>query len=100
MVKTRKIMTKRIVGKVTPEESHEIQTLFERRNGLNELARIVTADNTELYEKLVKDLGETGTRFQQWWDRMAEKYQWESADGGNWEINFDTCEIFLCFAQS
>lgn len=98
--KTRKIMTKRIVGKVTPEESHEIQTLFERRNGLNELAKIVTADNTELYEKLVKDLGETGTRFQQWWDRMAEKYQWESADGGNWEINFDTCEIFLCFAQS
>lgn len=59
--KTRKIMTKRIVGKVTPEESHEIQTLFERRNGLNELAKIVTADNTELYEKLVKDLGETGT---------------------------------------
>ena len=26
---------------------------------------------------------------------MAGKYQWESADGGNWEINFDTCEIFL-----
>ena len=100
MVKTRKIMTKRIVGKVTPEESHEIQTLFKRRNGLNELAKIVTADNTELYEKLVKDLGETGTRFQQWWDSMAEKYQWESAEGGNWEINFDTCEIFLCFAQS
>ena len=88
-------MTKKLVGQVTPEERDEIQTLFERRNGLNELAKILTADNTELYEKLVKDMGETGTKFQQWWDIMAEKYQWESAEDGNWEINFDTCEIFL-----
>ena len=80
---------------MTPEERNEIQTLFERRNGLNELAKILTADNAELYEKLVKDMGETGTRFQQWWDTMAAKYQWESAENGNWEINFDTCEIFL-----
>ena len=87
--------TKKLVGQVTPEERTEIQTLFERRNGLNELAKILTAENAELYEKLVKDLGETGTKFQGWWDRMAEKYKWESAFGGNWEINFDTCEIFL-----
>ena len=88
-------MTKRIVGQVTPEERSEIQTLFERRNGLNELAKILTADNAELYEKLVKDMGETGTKFQDWWNRMAQKYLWESAENGNWEINFDTCEIFL-----
>jgi hypothetical protein len=36
---------------------------------LNELAKILTADNADLYEKLVKDLGETGTKFQNWWDR-------------------------------
>ncbi len=88
-------MTKKVVGQVTPDEKNEIQTLFERRNGLNELAKILTADNAELYEKLVKDLGETGSKFQSWWDRMEEKYQWESFKGGNWEINFDTCEIFL-----
>lgn len=80
---------------MTPEERDEIKQLFERRNGLNELAKILTADNTELYEKLVHDLGETGSKFQSWWDRMENKYQWESIDGGNWEINFDTCEIFL-----
>ncbi len=89
------MITKKLVGKVSAEEKEEIQRFFERRNGLNELAKIVTADNTELYEKLVKDLGETGTKFQQWWDRMSTKYQWESADGANWEINFETCEIFL-----
>lgn len=87
-------MTKKI-GQVTVEEKNEIQQLFERRNGLNELAKILTADNGELYEKLVMDLGETGTKFQGWWDRMAEKYQWESVEGGNWEIDFDTCEIYL-----
>lgn len=88
-------MNKKLVGQVTPEERSEIQTLFERRNGLNELAKILSADNAELYEKLVKDLGETGTKFQGWWNRMGDKYQWESAEGGNWEIDFDTCEIFL-----
>lgn len=86
---------RKVVGQVTIEERNEIQQLFERRNGLNELAKILTADNHELYEKLVKDMGETGTKFQSWWNRMDEKYQWESIDGGNWEINFDTCEIYL-----
>lgn len=86
---------KKKVGQVTPEERNEIHTLFERRNGLNELAKILTADNAELYEKLVKDMGETGTKFQNWWNRMVEKYQWESAKDGNWVINFDTCEVYL-----
>lgn len=85
----------KVVGKVTEEEKGEIQQLFERRNGLNELAKILTADNAELYEKLVSDLGETGMHFQAWWDRMSAKYQWEGIEGGNWEINFDTCEIYL-----
>lgn len=88
-------MDKRVIGQVLPTERDEIQRLFERRNGLNELAKIVTADNTELYEKLVKDLGETGTKFQTWWNMMGRKYQWESVEGGNWEINFETCEIYL-----
>ena len=47
---------KKLVGKVTIEERDEIQSLFERRNGLTELAKILSADNAELYEKLVKDI--------------------------------------------
>lgn len=53
------MQNRKLVGHVTPEEKDEIQTIFERRNGLNELAKIVTPENVELYEKLVKDLGET-----------------------------------------
>ena len=92
------MVAKKVVGQVTVEEKNEIQSLFERRNGLNELAKIVTADNTELYEKLVKDMGETSSKFQSWWDTMAQKYQWESAENGNWQINFETCEIYLVIA--
>ncbi len=83
------------IGKVTELERNEIQALFERRNGLNELAKILTADNNELYERLVKDLSETSTRFQGWWDAMSDKYQWESAENGHWEIDFNDCSIYL-----
>lgn len=86
---------RKVIGKVTEEEKREIQQLFERQNGLNELAKILTADNDVLYEKLVKDLGETGVKFQCWWDRMADLYHWESADGEHWEIDFLTNEICL-----
>ena len=79
-------MERKVVGQVLPEERDEIKRLFERRNGLEELARIVTADNNDLYEKVVKDLGETKVNFQSWWDRMSTKYQWESSAGGHWEI--------------
>lgn len=88
-------MNKKKVGRVTEGERDEIQALFERRNGLNELAKILTSDNTELYEKLVKDLGKTGSDFQNWWSKMAEKYSWESDEKGHWEIDFDSCIISL-----
>lgn len=88
-------MTKTIVGTVSETEKNEILSLYERKNGLAELSTILTAENEALYEKLVKDIGETSTKFHGWWDRMSEKYQWKSIDGGNWEINFETCEIYL-----
>ncbi len=88
-------MTKKLVGHVAEEEKKVIQNLFERKNGLNELAKILSVDNAELYERLVKDIGETSVKFQQWWDNMAAKYQWEVAEDGSWEIDFQTNEIFL-----
>ena len=88
-------MMKEKVGQVTAAERDEIQRLFERRNGLNELAKILTPDKDALYQKLVSDMGETGTKFQNWWDRMAQQYHWRSTPNGHWEINFETCEIIL-----
>ena len=88
-------MVKKKVGQVTLDERDEIQTLFERRNGLAELAKILTADNADLYEKLVKDMAETQSKFQGWWDSMAKQHQWESRENGHWEIDFETCDIYL-----
>ena len=84
------------VGQVTEEEKKEILSLFERKNGLMELAKILKSEDA-LYDKMVTDMGTTSTKFQKWWDDMHQKYQWESAENGNWEINFDTNEIFLVY---
>lgn len=88
---------KKEVGIVTIEERDEIQSLYERRNGLKELAGILSADDNSrsLYEKLVSDMGETTTKFQSWWDDKSKVYQWESAVNGSWEIDFNTCKIYL-----
>ena len=85
----------KIVGQVTVEERNEIQHLFERKNGLNELVKILDANNVELYEKVIADLGDTTTRCQNWWNRMLAKYQWEEVEGGHWEIDFESCNISL-----
>lgn len=86
---------KTVVGKVTEEERNEIKFLFERRNGLNELFRSLNDPNHPLYERIVRDMGDTATKFQNWWDDKSAQYKWKSAKGGHWEINFNTCEIFL-----
>lgn len=85
---------RKLVGHVTEEEKKTIQSLHERRNGLNELAQIVK-ENDSIYERLVNDMGQTTTKFQNWWDTTARKYNWESSPDGSWEINFNTNEIFL-----
>lgn len=83
------------VGSVSPEERDEIQALFERKNGLSELAKILSPENEALYEKLVRDLGVNATLFQNWWNEKSVQYQWESAVNGHWEIDFTTCKIYL-----
>ena len=84
----------KVIGKVSELERDTIKALFERKNGLIELAKILTPESP-IYEKIVKDMGETSTKFQQWWDDMGKKYAWESSPNGRWSINFDTCEIML-----
>jgi CXXX repeat modification system protein len=91
-------MMKQKIGQVTEEEKKEILYLFERKNGLAELSKIVKSDDA-LYDKMVMDMGATSTKFQAWWDKTAEKYQWETKEGGNWEINFETNEIYLVYAD-
>ncbi len=89
------------VGQVTPEERDEIRQIFLRKSALAELFLTLLkldqqslADNP-LYEKLVLDMGETTVRFQSWWDAKALAYGWQGRAGGNWSIDFASCEVFL-----
>lgn len=90
-----------LAGKVTPQERDEILALFERKNGLIELTRsLVEADdealqNTYFYEKLVADMGRTVMKYQQWWSDRVKVYRWENIPGHSWEIDFDSCQVFL-----
>jgi len=91
----------RLVGKVTLKERDEILALFERKNGLVELVHaLAEADdealkNSYFYEKIIADMGKTATKYQQWWDNRVKLYQWKNIPGYVWEINFDSCQIFL-----
>ncbi len=89
----------RIVGRVTPQERDEIQALYERKSGLNELVLSLQGSdllsNPLFYDKVVMDLGKTSTRFTRWWNMKAKAYGWENVPGRHWTIDFDTCDIML-----
>jgi CXXX repeat modification system protein len=89
------------IGKVTIEESKEIKMLYERKNGLIELFKTFSGmskseiENNALYDKIVKDMGEVTVKFQNWWDNTSKKYNWENLPGHKWEIDFDSCIIYI-----
>ena len=85
---------KKIIGKVSLEERDEIKRLYERKNGLAELAKVIGSDDV-LYERLVSDMSKTISSYQEWWDKTSEKYKWDSVPNGHWSIDFETCDISL-----
>ena len=95
------IQEKKEVGKVTPGERDEIKILFERKNGISELTKSLInvskaeLENSFLYDKLVSDMGKVSAQFQKWWDTMNAKYKWETIPGYKWEIDFDSCKIYI-----
>jgi CXXX repeat modification system protein len=90
----------KIVGKVTEEERDEIKNLYSKKTSLESLfhsllASKIEVKNTEIYDKLIKDYSDVTMDFQNWWPTKTARYNWESVDGGNWSIDFDTCDVVL-----
>jgi CXXX repeat modification system protein len=93
-------MSRKIFGTVTEEEKNTIEKLFERKNALKEL--LLTLNNPSLsekdkdflYEKIISDTAKTEGAFQKWWSDMVQKYKWQPAESGMWNIDFKTNEIF------
>lgn len=88
-------MSRILIGKVSKEERDEIKSIHMRRSALLDLSQILTAEKSELYEKLVKDLSETNVRFHEWWVSKVKEHNWERSEKSRWQIDFNTCEIFL-----
>jgi CXXX repeat modification system protein len=92
----------RAVGRVTPEERDEIQELFQRKVGLTALVTTLarmestTLESTPLYERVVRDMGETTLAYDGWWEKTAEKYRWtRERPDQKWHVDFATCEVLL-----
>lgn len=94
-------MNKEKVGSVTEQEKEEIKKLYERKNALKEIipslnsGLLTNEQKDELYERVVQDMVKTNAAFQRWWDEKGEQYNWKSVENGNWNIDFETNEIYL-----
>ncbi|MBP3475156.1 MAG: CXXX repeat peptide modification system protein [Lachnospiraceae bacterium] len=66
--------------KLLKEEVDEIELYFERMNSLKDLVLVFESDevfirnSSMMYEKIVKDLTDTRTKFQLWWTKIIDKY--------------------------
>jgi len=91
---------KKLVGKVTEEEKTEIKNLFFKKKSLEELFSILLTSslevkNQEVYDRMMADYTSTTQKFEDWWKIKSILHNWENITGGNWEINFETNEIFV-----
>ena len=83
-------MNDKSIWKLSDEDFAVIEELFEKKMALENLAKVVQADNEALYEKLLKDYAHVSADYTAWWANQSQKYGWE---GSNWWLNFDTREI-------
>jgi len=94
-------MFREIVGIVTEKEKNEVMVLFERKIGIEELTAtlendLISIEKKEIMQdKMISELGKVKLNLQAWWGRMYEKYNWKSVEGYRWNIDFQSCEIFL-----
>lgn len=88
------MITRKLIGEVSISEKDEIQFLFERKNGLLELAKVIQPEDA-IYDRLIEDISSITAKYHNWWDRMSTKYKWELVDNSNWRIDFDTCRVYL-----
>lgn len=83
------------VGKITEDEMNEVEVLFEKKIALENLTKILDpVINESLYEKTVRDYGETIHAFNNWWADKSEQYNWERNDK-EWYVDFNTGDIYL-----
>ncbi|MEK3950049.1 CXXX repeat peptide modification system protein [Paenibacillus peoriae] len=95
-------MKNEMVGVVLESEKEEILQLYERKTALQELINSfndAAMIHDDLYERIVKDLGQTMVAMENWWSCTSKKYQWKRHPSSNWTIDFNTNEINLVMSE-
>ena len=73
-------------------EKEKFYDLFEKRNALINLEKIIDASNV-LYRRLRINLIETTKAEERWWNEIAEKYNLK-LENEKWIINFKDNTLF------
>lgn len=94
-------MASQKVGSVTEQEKKDMLRLYERKLALQELVITLPTQcldqdsKDELYDRIMIDMGTNKLKFDKWWAEMAQKYGWMALPNGQWNIDFETNEIYL-----
>ena len=82
------------VGEVLESEKQIIYDLYEKRNALVNLLKILD-DTDKMWNDAVNILEFTRNKEKEWWKEKEQKYKWYGETDKSWVINFRTNEIFL-----
>ena len=85
----------KIVGNVGKREKNEIIDICEKKMSLDNLVLITKDQDEKLYNKAIDALKDVKQEYDGWWSRMVEKYNFEGAENGHWEVNFQTGQVIL-----
>ena len=84
---------KHYIGRIDVCDIREVEPLIERLAGLEELL-LVDIDG-ELKQKIVLEVDEIKKQKRQWWIRSIAKYNWDCDSDSEWEIDFETGELWI-----
>lgn len=91
--------TRKLIAKISEAERDEIRSLFERKGSLLELFQTFDGEDNEqsnkLFNKVVNELSITNRAYKEWFTAKSTEHNWENVPGKSWQIDFDTCEVFL-----
>ena len=88
-------MKETLLGQLNENEIQRLTTISQRKTALEELVKIIPAENNALYEKLLNDYSSVQELLVSWWSQVAQHHCWEYGSADSWRVDFSTSEIFL-----
>lgn len=90
----RKLLMPKYVGTVSELDKDRMIDLYEQRIALENLREVIKKTD-KLATKLIKNYDEVSNNYNNWWVEMKEKYDLESDDNGQWQLDFSTGNVYL-----